>query len=484
MPSRLFVVPVVLLAAIFAADLSTRPGIAWGMAYSLVVLLAFRVHRRYEIQLLAAAATALIVTGFVLGIRGAPLAITLPNRALSVIVVWSVAWVGIASHRTRTAALVSEERLRAVFDTAVDAIVLIDSRGIITACNGATERLFGWTHRELVGRNVSVLMPSPDREAHDDYIERYLSTGERRIIGIGREVTALRRDGSRFPIDLSVSEFRIGGEVSFAGLVRDSTDRKESAAALARSNRALEDRNRELQNIVYVTSHDLRSPLVNIQGFGQELKRSCARLSELALVPARSPDQERELRHIVDEEIPEALHFVLGSATKMDGLLAGLLRLSRLGRAALRVEALDMNALVREVATAMEFQIQRAGARLTVGELPPCRGDATQVGQVFSNLLDNALKYAQPGRPPEITISGEKNDTAATYRIRDNGIGIAAAHQARVFEVFHRLDAARGEGEGLGLAIAQRILERHDGSITVESEPGRGCTFIVTLPCA
>ncbi len=494
---------VVLLVAVFAADLFTRPGIAWGMAYAVVVLLAWTFHRRYEIPLVAGVATALIVAGFVAAIGGAPLTITIPNRVLSIAIVWVTAGLGIANHRASAAAQESAQRLRAVFDTAVDAIVLIDARGVVTACNGATERLFGWRRDELVGRNVSILMPSPDREAHDGYLARYLATGERRIIGIGREVTGLRKDGSTFPMDLSVSEFHSGGgsrgigrggEVSFAGMIRDVTDRKEAAAALTRSNRALEERNRELQNVVYVASHDLRSPLVNIQGFGRELQRSCDRLRELCLPPAPAPaatgqtatvrtaEEDAELRRILDAEIPEALHFVLGSATKMDGLLSGLLRLSRLGRAALRIEPLDMNALVRQVAASVEFQLQQAGARLTVEELPPCRGDATQVGQVFSNLLDNALKYADPSRPPEIAVSGEKAGSSVVYRIKDNGIGIAPAHQARVFEIFHRLDATRGDGEGLGLTIAQRILERHEGAIRVESEPGSGSTFVVTLP--
>lgn len=474
-------IAVVLLLAIFVADLTTRPGIAWGMTYAVVVLLAWTFHRRLAIPGFAAASILLIVVGFLVALRAAPLAITIPNRVLSIAVVWVVAWLGMADRRARGAAEESAGRLQAVFETAVDAIITIDTRGLMTDCNRATEKLFGWSRDELIGRNVALLMPSPHREAHDGYIGRYLATGERRIIGIGREVTALRKDGSTFPMDLSVSEFRIGGETFFTGIIHDVTERKDSAAALEKVHRSLKERNRELQNIVYVTSHDLRSPLVNVQGFGQELQRSCRRLRELVEGP-RGEAEEQELRRILDADVPEALHFILGGATKMDGLLSGLLRLSRLGRAALRIETLDMNALVRQVAGAVEFQVQQAGARLSIGDLPPCRGDATQIGQVFSNLLDNALKYADPGRALEVSIGGETDGVTSTYRVTDNGIGIAPLHQAKVFEIFHRLDAGRGDGEGLGLTIAQRILERHDGGIRVESESGRGSTFVVTLP--
>jgi signal transduction histidine kinase len=129
----------------------------------------------------------------------------------------------------------------------------------------------------------------------------------------------------------------------------------------------------------------------------------------------------------------------------------------------------------------MEFQIQKTGVKLAVEPLPECMGDATQINQVFSNLLDNAIKYRDPGRPSAIWVSGQVEDHRCVYCIRDNGTGIPRDHQSKIFEIFHRLNPSMGEGEGLGLTIAQRILERQNGRIWVESEPGKGSSFFVSL---
>jgi len=390
----------------------------------------------------------------------------------------------------------TEERLRAILQTAVEGIITIDEHGIVESVNPAAERIFGFQSAELVGRNVCVLMPQPYRQEHDGYMANYLHTGRAKIIGIGREVTGQRKDGTVFPMDLSVSEVRLANRRLFTGFVRDISERKRAEHKLAELAHTLAEKNKELETIVYVASHDLRSPLVNIQGFSQELSRSCARLLA-KLAASNRPDQpageagtgstpalDTETRQLLREEIPEALEFIQAGVTKIDALLAGFLRYSRLGRAALQIERIDMNALLATITRAMEFQTQKAGAKLRVEPLPPCLGDTTQVNQVFSNLLDNALKYLAPRRPGVISVTGREEDGAALYCVQDNGIGIAPEHQQKVFEIFHRLNPKEGEGEGLGLTIAQRILERHNGRIWVESEPGSGSRFWVSLPGA
>lgn len=377
----------------------------------------------------------------------------------------------------------SAERLRAILETAVEGIVTIDERGMIESLNPAAEKTFGYRAGEVLGRNVSMLMPSPHREAHDQYMANYVRTGQAKIIGIGREVVGLRKDGTVFPMDLAVSEVRLSDRRLFTGFVRDITERKKSEARLAELAQTLVEKNKELETIVYVASHDLRSPLVNIQGFSQELARACSRLQARLKNPASAPGPtEPELNQLLVEDIPEALEFIQAGVAKIDALLAGFLRYSRLGRAALKLEPLDMNATLAAIAKAMEFQVQQARTQLRIGPLPACVGDATQINQVFSNLLDNALKYRDPARPGVIEVTGQIESGRAIYRVGDNGIGIAPEHQSKIFEIFHRLNPGAGEGEGLGLTIAQRILERHNGRIWVESQPGQGSTFSVSLP--
>jgi signal transduction histidine kinase len=257
----------------------------------------------------------------------------------------------------------------------------------------------------------------------------------------------------------------------------DIIDRLGSTQAdLQIASRHLQAQNDELESVIYVTSHDLRSPLVNIQGFGQELTASLAELRTTLPTPTKSQ------AHLLDEDIPEALHFISTSASRMDRLLTGLLQLSRLGRLPLRLQPIDMNVMMREIVDSMEFELREAGATVDIGELPACSGDADQLRQVFANLLENAIKY-RAERPLHVSIHGSIAGSWVRYRVEDNGIGIHEDHQARVFRVFHRLDPEGSiPGEGLGLTIVQRVIARHDGRIELESTFGEGSTFSVFLP--
>jgi signal transduction histidine kinase len=262
------------------------------------------------------------------------------------------------------------------------------------------------------------------------------------------------------------------------------TERKKAEEERQRLNTELADKNRELEQIVFITSHDLRSPLVNIQGFSRELNLSVKELSSILPEDAIPSEARQKLASILGSDIPEALGYIQTSISKMDSLLSGLLRLSRAGRAALNVGDLDMNLLISEITRGFEHSIREARANLEVGDLPSCRGDAAQINQVFSNLLDNALKYLDPGRQAVITITGREEGNQVVYCVQDNGIGIPQEHQERIFEIFQRVDPKASAGEGLGLAIVKKIVSRHAGKIWVESEPGAGSRFHVALPRA
>jgi signal transduction histidine kinase len=257
----------------------------------------------------------------------------------------------------------------------------------------------------------------------------------------------------------------------------DMIDRLESAKGnLQVASRHLQAQNEELESVIYVTSHDLRSPLVNIQGFSHELTASLAELRKS--LPAPTQPQA----HLLDEDIPEALHFIATSASRMDRLLNGLLQLSRLGRQPLRVRPIDMNAMMREIADSMEFELREASATVDLGELPACSGDPDQLRQVFANLLGNAIKY-RAERPLQVSLRGSTDGEWSCYRVEDNGIGIHQDHHGRIFQIFHRLDPKGSiPGEGLGLTIVQRVIARHGGRIELDSTFGEGCAFSVFLP--
>ncbi len=201
-------------------------------------------------------------------------------------------------------------------------------------------------------------------------------------------------------------------------------------------------------------------------------------------LPFKGDYEQAVIYSILNEEIPKALGFITTSADKMDAVLSGLLRLSRLGQAALKIERLDMDSLISNVAKNMEYQIKESGVTLDIEHLPGCFGDASQINQVFSNLIDNAMKYLDASRAGVIHIHGWSEDNSSIYCVEDNGTGIAADHQGKIFEIFHRLEPEKGSGEGLGLTIVRRILDRHNGKVWVESEPGVGSKFFVSLPSA
>lgn len=267
-------------------------------------------------------------------------------------------------------------------------------------------------------------------------------------------------------------------------IARDITERKASEQEREQLLKSLAIKNDELESIVYIASHDLRSPLINIQGFSGELESSYKRLSEI-LDGSGNLSQQPELHSLLADDIPEALGYVKAGTDKMQMLVNGLLQLSRLGIAELEIQKLDMAALIRKVISACQYQINTLGAKIDYDGLPPCRGDAKLVNQVFTNLIDNALKYAHPERKPRITISGRVENGRVEYAISDNGVGIEACHLSKLFNMFSRFHPKVSfDGVGLGLTIVKRIVDILEGEVRVESEEGKGSVFYVTLPAA
>lgn len=346
------------------------------------------------------------------------------------------------------------DRLRAIVDAAADGIIAIDDSGIILEVNPAAEAIFGYQAQELLGQNVKVLMPQPFRDEHDDYVARYLQTGERRIIGIGREVRGRRKDGSVFPHLLVVAEGRAGGRRVFTGIVRD-LGRLRDAEERARQMEQLA----ALSTITAGIAHDVGTPMTTILGYAELLERSAA--------DERSRDRARQ---IVDQ------------VRRVTDLLQTLLNIARPRRA--EPEVLPVADVLDH---SVDFFREKLKGRGIVVERhyrtrPVVLADRDRLEQVFLNLIVNAADAMPQGGTLSVRIQSSSEEVIE-ISVEDTGIGIEPRDLERIFDAFYTTKE-RGKGTGLGLLVSQRIVTEHGGTLRVQSEVGRGTCFTIVLPNA
>ena len=365
----------------------------------------------------------------------------------------------------------TEQTITALFASMTEMVVMhelvFDAKGKavnyrITDCNSAYSSVTGITREAAVGSLGTDVYGS----AEPPYFEEFSRVA---LTGKPYHYETFYEPMNKY-FSISVVS---PGKNKFATITSDITEAKQVQQIIAAKNK-------ELEQIVYVASHDLRSPLVNVDGYGREMEYSVAELREAL-------EKKQDIGGVLEKTMPDitdSLQHIRSSTRQMDVLLKGLLTLSRSGRAALQIEPLDVDAIVRDVVANMDYQIGEAGAEILIDTLPSCRGDIVQITQVFGNLVSNALKYLVPERPGRIRITGAVQSGRAVYCVEDNGCGIAPEHQEYIFELFHRLEPAKTEGEGLGLTIIRQILSRLDGEIWLTSEPGAGSRFYVSLPFA
>ena len=372
-------------------------------------------------------------------------------------------------------------RFRTGVEQSVDGIALSDMEGRIEFVNQSWAAMHGYRPEELVGRPLAIF------HNEEQLRQEVLPSLEwiARNQSFSGEIGHMRRDGSLFPTHMTTSVLRRDDQapIGMIAIARDITDLHNKEKELQTTARTLEEKNRELEEFVYVASHDLRSPLVNVDGFSREigysLQKIAAALDEGGGLTA--------LHGALSAELPEmdmALNHIRNSAAQMDRLLKGLLKISRTGRAALVIERVDMDELMRQITSTLAYRVAELSVELTVERLPDCLGDTLQLSQVFANLLGNAVKYLHKDRQGRVRVSGALQGGRAVYVIEDNGLGIAAEHQENIFKLFHRLHPQESEGEGLGLPIVRQILGRLGGEIAVHSTVGEGSRFIVSLPPA
>lgn len=367
----------------------------------------------------------------------------------------------------------SESRYRELVDLAVDGILLGSSEGIVVEANSYMLTLVGKPREAVVGRHIRMLF---DTETLDRVPLRFDLLRQGQVVV--NERILRRSDGSVLTIEMRTKMMPDG---TYQSIVRDVTDRKQAEEARERLLKEVRSKNEELESIVFIASHDLRSPLVNIRGFAGELEKS---FEEVRAILRTAEGVSERLAIPLESDIPESLGFIKGSSQKMETLLNGLLRLSRIGTAQIHPVTIAMDQMIGGIIGGLGFKIRENAIDIAVeGALPSCRGDLTLINQVFVNLLDNAIKYRHPERQCRIRIRGRADGGRSVYEVEDNGIGIAAEHKGKIFDIFHQLSPGSG-GEGLGLTIVRRVLDRQGGQIELESGVGVGTTVRVTLPSA
>lgn len=341
------------------------------------------------------------------------------------------------------------ERLAAVLDMTVDGVLVIDAAGRIESFNRGAEQLFGYPEAEVLGRNVSILMPSPHHEHHDGYLARYLATSEAKIIGSGREVTGRRRDGSVFPVHLSVGEMRIGGERKFTGVLHDRSDSVRIEAQL-REQEALA----RLGEMAAVIAHEVKNPLAGVRG-------------AIQVFGSRLIQGSGEMR-IVDE--------ILARIDALDRMMQDLLLFAR--PPAPRRAPVDVVALVRATAGLLRADPALLAVDVAIdGAAPALSADADMLQVVFQNLLINGA-HATQGRG-HIRVTVTSRDDACHVAVVDDGPGIPGEIREKVFTPFF---TTKSRGSGLGLPTVKRLVEAHDGRIAIECPPAGGTRVLISLP--
>lgn len=384
-----------------------------------------------------------------------------------------IAWMGGLLHQARRVAdkTVSdldarEAHLRSILDTVLDATVVIEKDGTITSFNAAAVRQFGYTEAEVVGKNVRVLMPEPYQREHDDYISRYLRTGERRIIGVDRVVVGKRKDGSTFPMKLAVGEIKTGDKVFFTGFIRDLTERQESAARLEEIQNELARlaRLNELGEMASTLAHELNQPLSAIANYAQ----GCTRLL-------------RDMDDTLASRMRDALEETSRQALRAGQIIRHLREFVTRGETD-KVEE-DIRKLVEEAGALALVGSREQGVR-SVFEFGPdakwVMADGVQIQQVLINLMRNGMEAMRDSEKRELVVQTSLDEKGwIVIEVADTGAGIPDEIAAQLFRPFM---TTKPGGMGIGLSISKRIVESHGGEIAARKNEAGGTTFRFTLP--
>lgn len=367
----------------------------------------------------------------------------------------------------------SQQKLSALFASMTEMVVLhelvFDEHGqpvnyCIIDCNAAFTAVTGIKREDSIGKTGDKIYGT-DEPPYLQEFSRVALSGE-----------PFKYEAYFAPMDKHFSISVVcPGKNQFATVTNDITAVRNSQTLIA-------NKNRELENYLYVASHDLRTPLVNIQGFSRRLQKNVDIVKDRLISSGADKALIDNILAIIDQDIPKTLGFIFTNVEKMDAMLKGLLTISRTGRMSLNIGLVKMKELIQKVIEAQSFQLSEINARVEASDLIDCHGDTDMLSRVFSNLLANAVKYRALERELVVKIDSEAQFNKVIYKVSDNGTGIDQKYLGKIWDVFFRVDSSKPDaGEGLGLSIVKRIVEKHRGRVWVESEPGMGSVFFVEL---
>jgi PAS domain S-box-containing protein len=363
----------------------------------------------------------------------------------------------------------SESRIRTIMNNVIDGIITIDEDGIIESISPAAVHIFGYSAHEVLGKNVSCLMPEPYASEHDNYLKQYIASRKSKIIGVGREVMGMAKTGKTFPMDLAINEMRIGEKLFFVGIVRDITERKKAESEILGAKEEAERASGSKSEFLSRMSHELRTPMNAILGFGQLLEY----------------DTKEPLSHSQKDRVNE----ILKAGNHLLKLINEVLDLSRIesGQLEMSVEDILVSNAIDDALTLIGPLAAQRNIQITnhLSDHPKLsiQADLTRFKQVLLNLLSNAIKYNQDGG--SITLDFQKNgEDRIRIDIIDTGEGISEDNLNHLFKPFNRLgnESSAVEGTGIGLTITKHLVEMMDGTISVQSTPGKGSQFSIFLP--